>query len=200
MKTKIALVVAFVVLLLLGYLNPQSLYSPGNLHERHSKIKDCSKCHEPFKSPEGATCIAFECHDFFYWTKKKQVFIGHLEKTGCDQCHTEHKGEREVISNLEPHKGVSETSYCRTCHRTTSYHAEVKTQDCKRCHSMERYRPAKHDYCYSCHDHSYGKVEAAHQKKGIINYSNTPNCVQCHPTDKEHEQKKVIIIEGENER
>lgn len=190
MNYKIAAVITVLVLSAISLFTSQRLYSPGGLNAKHAMIKDCAACHEPFRKIGGTTCTANPCHNAAYWANRKGLSLVHLETAGCSDCHTEHKGEKTAVTAFKPHEKLPETVYCRKCHRAGAAHAPIKKQDCNRCHTMKAWKPAKYDYCYGCHDHGRAKVETAHVKLGILNYSGEPNCVRCHATEREHEPRK----------
>ena len=188
MKLTTVYPIAILVFSFFAILIPSKAYSPGELLPGHSKI-GCGECHEPFKKPKGGTCIVAGCHSAGYWAKQKQIYIGHLEKGGCDKCHAEHGGRTGATSLANPHKEITGTSHCRKCHRAGASHAPIRNQDCKKCHTLNAWKPAQYGYCYNCHDHSPGKVEREHVKHGILHYASDPNCVRCHQTEREHELK-----------
>lgn len=175
----IAIVVA--ILSLLGIYYSGFMYSPGAIHAKHAKvIKNCTTCHKPFTKPTGETCIAAGCHDVAYWKGKKGVSTIHLSAKECSGCHTEHQGADGNITFAPAHVNISKDSNCLECHRLGAVHIAVTNQDCKLCHGMEAWRPAKFDHksmtkadnCAKCH-----QLPDKH-------FRTDKNCAECHDTNK----------------
>ena len=159
---------------------PSTLFSPGGLHKTHATIDSCDRCHEPFTKPGGNECTAAGCHDNVDWEKDKGIFTGHLKQVGCLNCHTEHKGSDGDITLAEPHTNIRPDANCLECHRLGPKHTQVKVQDCKVCHSIDKWKPAKggHDTvkninnCTDCHTLT------------LKHFRTAENCAECHTAEK----------------
>lgn len=155
------LLLSFIILFAVtgAFFFTDDLFSPGDLNEKHARIIECAACHEPFVKPTGKPCVVSGCHDSGYWDKRKGVILAHLEKDGCINCHTDHKGQDGSMTLSLPHQNIAPDANCLDCHRLGKAHGRVKTADCKNCHGMNSWRPAKFDHsgiskdqtCASCH-------------------------------------------------
>lgn len=208
MKTKLLFVASLVLFALsIMLVFPEFIFSPGKLNVKHAKIEKCATCHEPFTKPSGETCSASGCHDSVSWDRFKGITTGHLKTDGCLKCHTEHKGVNGRLTLIAPHKNVTVEDNCLDCHRLGAAHSRVKTGDCKSCHGMSAWRPAKFDHasvrkdqpCVSCHKliekhvktaaecndcHTTVKWKPATFDHKLIKAGD--NCTSCHKLDAKH--------------
>ncbi len=163
------------------------------------KQGQCGVCHPaPTTYVHTFTAIqCSECHSTSAWkTGKFNHSLLGAKVQQCTDCHVRN------IPVDDLHKSVSSKQQCSACHSTTAWkpstydHAKLFRFDnnhpakCGDCHS-----PAggfKTYSCYTCHEHSEGKIASKHQQEGIPNFS---NCVKCHRSGNEHE---IIGREGGN--
>ncbi len=181
MKTKLIFIASFILFgLFLLLVFPELIFSPGKLHAKHAEVKKCSACHEPFTKPGGESCAVEGCHDSAYWGKFKGITTGHLVSAGCIKCHTDHKGANGKITLFDPHRNVTVKSNCLDCHRLGATHSPVKTENCRNCHIMRGWRPARFDHAAARQDQS-----CAHcHKLGVKHFTTGKNCGDCHTTSK----------------
>ncbi len=78
-------------LFLLGLKYPAPLYSPGDLVEKHSKLR-CKDCHAPFKKVPSESCSEVKCHPDGKVGEKSAINELHvmLKAQDCLTCHTDH--------------------------------------------------------------------------------------------------------------
>ncbi len=174
-----------------------------------SAPKDCFSCHkqnDPHAGQFGTDCSG--CHSPAAWnqvtfdhSKSNFPLTGAHANVACQQCHA--NGQ---------FKGLSTT--CVSCHAEPAVHAGQFGTDCASCHSTTAWSPAtfngqQHTFplnhgerggtvscvtchpnnfttytCYGCHEHNQQEIASKHLEEGISNFS---NCVQCHPTGREHD-------------
>lgn len=102
---------------------------------------------------------------------------------------------------------------CVGCHAEPAIHAGLFGVNCAACHTAQAWQPAQltqHTFplnhgeqgeldcatchpstytqytCYNCHEHNPSETERQHREEGI-GQQQLPNCAQCHPTGREHE-------------
>lgn len=150
---------------------------------------DCAACHTPVDW-EGAT---------FDHSLSAFPLTGAHINVECTDCH------QGGIYAGTPQE-------CLSCHEEPAYHAGAFGTQCADCHSTSAWSPAEYNQphtfplnhgesgrvscdtchpdnfntytCYGCHEHNQSKVEREHREEGISNFS---NCMECHPTGREHE-------------
>jgi hypothetical protein len=170
-------------------------------------LQDCYSCHRDDDTHEGrfgTDCAA--CHTADGWTPaafdhnlSNFPLTGAHVNVACEQCHT--NGQLKGLNTAcfachaepESHKGQFGTE-CAACHTTAAWtpadfngehrfpldHGEEGRASCATCHpaSFTTYT------CYGCHEHNEAEVREKHLEEGIGNFQ---NCMECHPTGKEHE-------------
>ena len=147
-------------------LNLQRMLSPGPLSEAHQKYeKDCKSCHADFaKKSQNVLCL--DCHkDVAGDIKLNSGFHGRkpgIAGSECRLCHSEHKGLKADIVQLNPH-GFD--------HQFTDFplaglHAQVA---CNQCHDKEKKLREAPQQCIDCH-----------RKDDIHNGSQGTECKNCH--------------------
>ena len=158
-------------------LFPEIFFSPGPLAPGHAHIKKCGACHSSFAKPRGETCVLSGCHNRASWEKKKGVFMGHMEKSGCLRCHTDHPASNEQVTFVAPHEKAG-GQVCQQCHLVTGAHFPLADQDCSLCHITIGWKPARFNHaalkpeqtCSLCH-----KLQERHALTDI-------ECSHCHDT------------------
>lgn len=198
----LTLVVAvnLLVLLLLVFVAPQLMISPGAPIQAHAEIAtDCFACHSPFFGSSPEKCIA--CHKVdeiglvttkgqpISGEKKNVRFHQQLVEEDCMACHSDHKG-------VQPFRPISRFSHnlldpklqkqCDSCHSNPddSLHRKIKG-NCGQCHSQEAWTPATFDhdkFFFLDRDHD-AACETCHVNNDYSNYT----CYGCH----EHSRSKI---------
>ncbi len=192
------------------------MYSPGYLNEKHLEIKNCTACHNPFTKPGWATCASAKCHDAIFWTNRKGLIRQHLKKEGCLDCHLEHAGVKGEITKTTVHENIRKDANCLRCHQLGHFHASSGDDDCKNCHIMHNWKPARFDHapvargdsCLDCHHlppthfksrarcrtcHSYTKWYSDKYDHSKIKISE--GCLECHPARANHLKTKKDCVE-----
>jgi hypothetical protein len=211
-------------LLGLTFVYPAAMVSPGPVVPAHAAIgSECFACHAPFRGASPGRCSA--CHalgDIGVRTTMGSPLRGHAERPAfhqelieqdCNGCHTDHVGASVGQRSKKPFShGLLHAATqvrCETCHKppTSGSHPQV-TDQCQKCHTAERWRPASFDHarffeldrdhavvcatchaennyerytCYGCHEHTQENIRAEHEEEGIRNFD---NCVSCHKSPK----------------
>ena len=171
------------MLILLGMKYPAPLYSPGDVTEKHSKLR-CSDCHAPFKRVPTESCSVADCHIPGKIGNKDAVKDLHNRVKGrdCLVCHTDHKGLKGKITIAFDHKELPDKVRCADCHITDGEKAHKgKYGDlCKDCHSTKNWKAITFSHekvtktaCVDCHRADDDK---AHKGK----YGD--QCQTCHGT------------------
>lgn len=203
MKNKIVIAVVLVnlaVLLVLAFVYPQQMVSPGSPIAAHAEIAtDCFACHSPFLGSSAAKCVT--CHkvdEIGLMTtkglpigkeKKNVAFHQKLIEDDCVACHSDHKGVkafrpigRFTHRLLEP--AVREQ--CDGCHSRPgdALHQKI-TGNCKQCHSQEAWSPAtfEHDKYFRFDRHHDTQCETCH----VSNIYDRYTCYGCH----EHSRSSI---------
>ncbi len=167
----------------------------------------CYSCHkqdDEHNGQFGTDCAV--CHSTSGWdganfdhNRSNFPLTGAHTDVKCEQCHVngQFKGTAStcVSCHAEPavHAGQFGTD-CASCHSTTAWtpasfngkhtfplnHGEEGTVSCATCHP-NNYTTYT---CYGCHEHQESRIRSKHLEEGISNFE---NCVQCHPTGREHD-------------
>lgn len=153
----------------------ERMVMPGPLIEGHAKLeKECSNCHEPFSRP-GQTRLCIDCHKAIAADRaQRRGFHGRrpeAAKSECRTCHTDHKGRRADIVQLDrqtfnhaftsfklegAHRAVrceschlpaikfrDTSSRCVDCHRAADPHKGRLGEKCETCHGEEAWKRVK---------------------------------------------------------
>ncbi|MBN8488213.1 MAG: cytochrome c3 family protein [Burkholderiales bacterium] len=165
------------VLLVLAFLYPHLMISPGPLVKGHEALAtDCFACHAAWRGASTARCT--ECHtlaDIGLKTTQgvpiparsvKVSFHQQLVEQDCMACHSDHQGPRLTKRSRKPfsHALLQPTAQarCSSCHVAPqdSVH-RLSTQECSQCHGDRAWLPASFDHrvlaaaelarCDSCH-------------------------------------------------
>jgi len=147
---------------------------------------------------------------FHHLFSKDSCLSCHPDHKGRNIGKADRQFSHDLINAQDIHR-------CGTCHQgpVDNVHSN-SNQECSTCHSMDRWRPANLDHaryfrfdkhhgpdcltchrdnnyreytCYSCHEHSPGKIEKEHREEGIRNYQ---DCSACHPSADEDEAKRIF--------
>ncbi|MCC7117558.1 MAG: cytochrome c3 family protein [Anaerolineales bacterium] len=172
-----------------------------------SVSQDCASCHlsdDAHAGEFGADCAS--CHTPSDWkdatfdhSRSNFPLTGAHQQVECEQCHTNDQFTGTptecVACHADPafHLGQFGTD-CAACHTTSAWkpatfneshtfpldHGEGGTVSCATCHpnNFTTYT------CYGCHEHSESKIRSKHIEEGISDFQ---NCMECHPTGREHE-------------
>ncbi len=189
------------VLLVLAFVFPHLMISPGALVRGHAELTtDCFACHSPWRGAASTRCIV--CHalpDIGRRTTKgaplaarniQVAFHQELTEQDCIACHSDHEGPRLAQRSRKPFSHallrVTTREHCAGCHKSPadSLHRRIQG-NCKQCHGQERWKPATLDHaklfaldrdhdvkCATCHTHD--------------DY-NRYTCYGCH----EHREEKI---------
>jgi len=201
-KKQITVIVAanLFVLVMLVFLFPQFMISPGKPVEAHIDLADdCFACHTPFIGSTAEQCI--DCHavaDIGIKTtkgllidkeQKNVAFHQKLVEEDCMACHSEHKG-------VQPFRPIGQFSHellqtsvkeqCDSCHSNPAdgFHKKI-TGNCSQCHSNESWLPATFDhekYFRFDKDHNT-ECATCHINNDYTNYT----CYGCH----EHSRSNI---------
>jgi len=148
---------------------------------------DCLACHDGREVTES-----FNHEDFF-------LLDGAHATTACTNCHQRHefKGTPHDCVNCHAANDIHNGAFgsqCGTCHKPTTWSQTILGEhifpithrnegrliECQVCHN-----PNFSTYtCFGCHEHNPAEIEQKHLEEGIRSFQ---NCVNCHPTGREHE-------------
>jgi hypothetical protein len=196
MKGTIIVFVITVSHLVLLYVYPHAMISPGELVKGHQSITNkCNSCHEPFMGIPNEKCIT--CHklaeigmsnDTISQVNKVPFHI-YLKNEKCTSCHSDHSGVKPASSyNGFRHDLLSETekSQCVSCHNKPPGNLHMQlSSGCVNCHTTDGWKSFVHfdhdllrgidkNNCASCHkvpdDNFHGSFK--------------DNCSKCHNTEK----------------
>jgi len=159
----------------------KSMVSPGDVIAGHAKFEqDCSLCHKRFsKSGQDQLCMACHAHeDIAADVRLGRGFHGRNRNKPCKACHTEHKGRKAKIVQLDPgHFDHRMTDFplrgkhavprrkCAACHKPGHKFRDAP-QRCVGCHrSDDRHHGSLGDACEQCHsDRGWKIVHFDHAK------------------------------------
>lgn len=107
--------------------SPAAFWAPGDLSRYHVDQVGCTHCHEPFRGPSPARCVACHSTGYFESHSTPAVMTWHRDMVGqhtaCTGCHTEHRGALAQITErtrMNPHGEfvfrATGTSSCTACH------------------------------------------------------------------------------------
>lgn len=105
----------------------ETLWAPGDLSRYHADVAACTHCHEPFRGPSPARCVACHSEQDFERRSVPETAAWHrglvIQRTACTGCHTEHRGALAQITDqarVNPHSEfifrATGTSSCMACH------------------------------------------------------------------------------------
>ncbi len=165
---------------------------PTFMHDHMALFgEDCLSCHE------GTGNMTNFDHALVWPLAGQHALIE------CTACHVDH------VFRDTPDE-------CVACHAEPEVHTGLFGPDCIACHTAQAWLPARltqHTFpldhgdegevacatchpstyteysCYGCHEHNPAETEQKHLEEGISR-PELPNCVQCHPTGREHEAEE----------
>lgn len=143
----------------------EGVLMPGPVVAGHAKLEqDCRKCHVPFKK-DAQPALCLDCHkETAADIRQHKRFHGGLANTTCRNCHTEHKGRKARVTEVEP----GTFSHDKTAYPLKGAHKKAEAK-CASCHLPKvKYRDAPHA-CNACH----AKDDVHKGKLGV-------KCEQCH--------------------
>ena len=167
-------------LLVLVFLYPHLMVSPGKLIAAHAEIAtDCFACHAPLRGASPARCMA--CHALpdiglrstqgkpLARKTRKVSFHQDLLEQDCIACHSDHAGPKLLQTNRKPFSHALLRSnvreQCQTCHRapTDRLHSQI-AGNCSQCHAQSGWKPASFD----------------HDKSFVLDRDHKVECATCH--------------------
>lgn len=179
---------------------------PGEVIQGHAKVEaKCSSCHKAFKrAKQNSLCL--DCHDHKMIAddvRKKTGYHGRLRDHACSECHTDHKGRKAKIVNLNSktfnHKWTDfpltgrhakPEVKCRDCHRRGQPHRKAPG-NCYACHRKDdKHKGSFGKECESCHiTANWKKVKFDHSKTDypLVGKHKTVKCKSCHK-NKDHKK------------
>jgi len=193
-------------ILLYGIKHPSTLYSPGDVVTKHSRL-GCNDCHAAFRRPPASSCSASNCHEPGKVGKKAAITDLHkkLEGQDCLSCHTEHKGATGKITIAFDHRELLKTQGCADCHKGPKDELHISAgRNCRSCHTTKAWKPSTYDHikffplekehkvacnkchdtssyknytCMNCHAHATRGIIEEHREEGVRNYG---DCLRCH--------------------
>lgn len=185
----LALIIAFSIWLY-GY---DEAAMPNDLSSAHDAFGDCRTCHVPWKGVDNWSCL--QCHPFDEVTALKPQIRFHEAGKHCLSCHTEHRGSRADISEMD-HTLLNGALECTQCH--VDPHGAKFGNDCRACHGITewqvegfRHPAAENRNCSRCHpvpeshlnDAFWEKIREGHQEQRLEQPLPTPKeCWRCHIT------------------
>jgi hypothetical protein len=195
----IVIALNLLVLVVLAFVYPHLMVSPGPLVQGHAALaSDCFACHSAWRGASSGRCV--ECHavaDVGLKTTKgvpiaaaarKTAFHQALTEQDCMACHSDHQGLKLTQRNRKPfsHALLKLTlrDSCSSCHTAPkdTVHRDLQL-DCGRCHQSQAWKPAQFDHallaaserdrCETCHRAPTDRLHR--QIQG--------NCKSCHKTE-----------------
>ena len=185
--------ILLIVVVLIVFLKPRMLISPGQLINGHREFRDdCFFCHTPLLGSTANKCI--HCHkvseigikttkgEDIIAEKKNVAFHQKLAVEECVACHSDHKGVMKFRPvNMFSHELLQSTTrkQCDSCHENPddTLHRKIKG-NCGQCHNQDIWTPAtfEHDkYFVLDRDHD-AKCDVCHARSNYSRYT----CYGCH--------------------
>jgi hypothetical protein len=169
-----------VAMLVLAFVYPHLMVSPGALTEGHADLStDCFACHAAFRGSRAERCVA--CHelpDIGLRTTQgarrpvrgiKSSFHQDLLEQDCMACHSDHQGPRRTQRSRKPfsHELLRATvrERCDGCHVAPADNLHRQIQgNCQQCHGQGAWKPARFE----------------HDKFFVLDRDHRSACVTCH--------------------
>lgn len=189
------------VLVVLAFVYPHLMVSPGPLVKGHEKLAtDCFACHAAWRGASAQRCV--ECHAVAEVGLKttqgvpiptrtvKVSFHQELIEQDCMACHSDHQGPRLTKRSRKPFTHAllkaSVKGQCSSCHAAPkdTMHRAVK-DECSQCHGDRAWKPATfdHDKHFVLDRDHQARCETCHKNNDYGGYT----CYGCH----EHSEAKV---------
>lgn len=191
-----------VVLVVLAFVYPHLMVSPGPLIPGHASLTtDCFACHAPLRGAATERCIA--CHtvadigqrttdgtpkepiEAGGATRVKLSFHQELIEKDCMACHSDHAGPKLTKRSRNPfsHELLQQgtRTQCDSCHMSpdNAMHRRVKV-GCVQCHSNAGWRPASFDH-EDLPKAELNRCEACHNAPSDkLHRQINGGCAQCH--------------------
>jgi hypothetical protein len=192
----VVIAVNLVVLVVLAFVYPHLMVSPGALSSGHADLTtDCFACHAPWRGAAAQRCT--ECHavaDIGLRSTKgralpqqglKTSFHQELIEQDCVACHSDHAGPKLTHRSRKPFSHdllrVAARERCESCHATpkNELHRDLSV-GCGQCHQPQGWKPATFDHallaqnaaCTGCHK---APSDTLHRQV-------KDNCGLCHAT------------------
>ncbi len=190
----IVIVANLIGLIVLAFVYPSAMLSPGALIPAHADLADkCLTCHAPFRGAVSGRCVG--CHgvsDIGIRTTSgspiapltkhasRASFHQDLSEQNCIACHSDHGRLTERRFSHALLRSAARGD-CATCHAapTNALHRGLRVR-CNQCHTTEHWSPATFDHstlpsatlarCESCHA---APTDRFHRQI-------TTACTQCH--------------------
>lgn len=197
----IVIAMNLLVLVVLAFMYPHLMVSPGPLVKGHAELAtDCFACHTPWRGASSGSCIT--CHtvaDIGLKTTQgvlissgalKGSFHQSLIEQDCMACHSDHQGPRLTQHSRKPFShGLLKAAVrdsCSSCHAAPKdgVHRDLN-RECGQCHQSTAWKPAtfEHDRHFVLdRDHKAG-CDTCHKSRDYRSYT----CYGCH----EHTQAKI---------
>jgi hypothetical protein len=195
----VVVVVNLIGLLVLVFVYPGAMVSPGALVAAHDDLAgNCFSCHSPFRGAASERCVS--CHILTNIgvlatngaplaqrteTAIHVPFHQELTEQKCGSCHSEH-------GRLTPRRfshdllRAAVRGNCVTCHDAPAdaFHRQIGA-NCTQCHSAERWKPStfKHDLLFLLDRDHNASCETCHTNNDFKRYT----CFGCH----EHTLEKI---------
>lgn len=190
----ILIVANLIGLIVLAFVYPSAMVSPGPLVPAHAGLEsNCFACHSPFRGAASDRCAS--CHvvadigvrtttgaPVERMTKRplSASFHQQLTEQNCGSCHSDHG---RLIERRFSHALLRPAMRgdCATCHAAPAndLHRDLRVS-CNQCHTTEHWSPATFDHaalpsatlarCESCHA---APTDSFHRQI-------TAACTQCH--------------------
>ena len=197
----IVVAINLVVLVVLAFVHPHLMVSPGPLVKGHEELTtDCFACHAAWRGASSRRCTG--CHalaDVGLKTTRGEAipmrtvevsFHQALVEQDCMACHSDHQGPKLTRRSRKPFShALLEASVkprCATCHAAPKdpIHRDPRAP-CSQCHGDEAWKPATFDhgaYFVLDRDHQ-APCETCHRNHDDSRYT----CYGCH----EHSEAQV---------
>jgi hypothetical protein len=187
-------------LVLITFLYPQLMISPGKPIAAHAELADdCFACHSAFVGSPKEKCIA--CHKVDEIGKitttglpianenKNVAFHQQLVEQDCVACHSDHNGVKAFRPIGQFSHNLLESSLsekCQSCHESPidKLHSQI-SGNCSQCHTQDAWTPASfdHDEYFRFDRHHDTECETCHVNNDYSKYT----CYGCH----EHSRSKI---------
>lgn len=190
----------------------ESVLRPGEVIQGHAKVEDdCAKCHVRFdRNAQDRLCA--DCHtEVGRDVRERKGFHGRQPPQACRSCHTDHKGRKARIVELDEKrfdhtqtdfglKGKHEKTECRSCHVPPKRWREAPS-DCYACHQPDDNGPKGHRgalgrQCGDCHGESGWKpARFDHERTrfALTGAHVDAKCAACHVDSRYKETPRTCI-------